>query len=1199
MTPATFVVPLADALDVSLVGGKAANLARMIRAGLPVPDGFVVTTSAFRAAAGAEMPAALAEEIRRAYERLGSPLVAARSSATAEDMAQASMAGQYETFLNLGTAADLLAAVGKCWHSLRSNRVTAYLAQHGIAPASVAMAVVVQRLVPASAAGVLFTANPRTGATDEMLIDAAWGLGEAVVSGAVQPDVVRVSADDGNVVEYQVADKKTFLAPGSRNWEPVPSPQRTRACLDYATIRELWRLGHAAVRHFHGPQDLEWAVADGRVSLLQSRPVTTLEEARANRSLVEETRQHLRAELARKRGPWVSHNLGETLPHPTPLTWAVVRPYMSGSGGFGRMYRNLGFNPAPAVGQEGFLELIGGGVYMDCARMPEMFSPGYPYAYDVLLLRANPDAAQQPPTLPRGSYRELAAAARLGTAVTAKLHALARDLDTRFDDDFVPELEAWCATQAALPLAKQSDTELIELWRARQAKVMDEFGAMAFLPSMVEALVAAELRAFLDEHVWDRDPDELLHALSSGIRPDRTMAANIELQEFAQGHRPLAKWLGAHGHRAPNEFELATPRWYERPDDLRRVAAPLTASPSLAGGHRQRREQADATLATLRAALPADRHGELEQRVQLVRRYVRFREDGKYHWMRAYALLRSTALEFGRRLGLGERVFFLTPDEIAQALTGGFVPEDRIARRTLRHRAEARLRLPRVIERADVEALGRPAASAAADSQWKAHPVSGGVNSGPARIVLQPDQAGDLGSGYVLVCPSTDPSWTPLFAGAAGLILERGGTLSHGAVVAREMGVPAIVLDGATTMFADGERLLVDGNCGQVSRVGTTDAPPATAATPGAADDPVIPRNLIPPGPGAREQAANQWSLVAAALWGLVLGALFLLPDAWLRQPAFAALDACLWPLVPRVGMVGMVTLVGAVFGVVLIAAQYWITDNRRLWEAKQRATGLRKLAGTLPADSPRRATAERLVAPMTLRMLKAALVPLNFLLGPMILVFLWLPERADPAAWASDPGGLVTVVARVAGDFAKPVTLEVPAPLQLESASAQSVPPIRRELEQLREEWPPAGEAGTLPRELLMLADHTRLALLASLDTYLKAGVPPQPLSWLIRVPDTAQGHFPVRLLIPGEPVQELVLAFGRSRPPAPAEITAATGAVQSFRAVYPRPLKKRVFWVPLAVVHGPAWDVGWLTVYVFGYLAAMLGAKAALRVP
>jgi rifampicin phosphotransferase len=1193
------LLPLRDAIDPALSGGKAVNLAAMIRAGLPVPEGFVVTTAAYRFRGNNDsIPAALAQEIRNAYESMGRPLVAARSSATAEDLAGASMAGQYETFLNLATPEALLDAISKCWISIRNDRVKSYLSEQGIPLDSVAMAVVVQRLVPADVAGVLFTTNPRTADPREMLIEASWGLGESVVSGQVQPDIIRIATARREVLEYAVADKQTRLLPGAQTADPVPEDQRQRACLDYVGIQELCRLGQRAAQHFGCPQDIEWAISGGKVFLLQSRAITTLDDAAAYQSMLAGTRAHLESELDFGRGPWVRHNLGETLHNPTPLTWDVVRRFMSGKGGFGQMYRSVGFEPAAAVADEGFLELIGAGIYMDCARSPQMFAEAFPFAYDIALLRANPDAAQQPPTLPTGKLAARTAAARTATKVTAKLHEEAKTLDSRFDQDFVPTLLAWCLTEESRDLTSLDSATFITLWRDRESKIMGEFGATAFLPSMIEAMAAAELRSFLAEYIWDEDPEELARILGVGAISDCTLKANAELREVALSTRSIDTWLADHGYRAPGEFDLATPRWSERPADLLHLAAPLKDSPDPAIRHRQRTAQAEECLQRLKASLSSNLATELETRTRLLQRYSRFREDGKYYLMRAYNVLRQTALEFSRRLHLAtpQEIFYLTTEEIFTALQTGFIPQDRIARRRSFHRVAERLYIPRVVDREDLPSLGTPKTLPGAE-QWAAHPVSCGVSTGPAKIVLRPESAVDLGIGYILICPSTDPSWTPLFANASALVLERGGTLSHGAIVAREMGLPAVVLENATTLFKDGEPLTIDSNSGSISRAGSV----SDSTAPNDPANTQIERRLMPPPVSTRERNGGSMALMVALAWSALMAAFYLLPPTWLRDPLFRLIDVFLWPLIAKFGYVGGVAIIGAGFSLILLLAQKLLTENSRLFTAKRRAANLRKLANALPAGSPRRSALEKLAAPVSTRILKAAMIPLGFLLGPMMLIFLWFPERVDPAVWNADPGTSVNIIAEIDGDFTKPVTLTFPEPLTLDTGSeaAQSLPEIRRELEDLRAEWQTGSDLNAYPWEVQAAAEHAKDSLLSSLDAFLRSPIPPRKISWRLRVPETSNGRFTLGINLPGEAPQEIPIVFGISHPPVAADFTHDGGSLHSLSVQYPRPLNQRVFWNPLKAIGGPGWDFGWLGVYLLSYLVAMFTFKTVLRIP
>src|SRR5215217_8430381 len=277
--------------DLDQAGGKGANLGELTRANLPVPPGFVIVTDAYRAydAASEQIRAlfaddvsdALRTEIAEAYAALGEEApVAVRSSATAEDLPEASFAGQQDTYLNVRGLEDLLTAVRDCWASLWTARAMAYRARQGIDPATVSLAVVVQQMVDADAAGVMFTANPSTGRRDEAVISAAWGLGEAVVSGSVNTDNIVVRKPDGAVVSSETADKAvmTVRAEQRTQEQPVPAEQRKQPVLNDSDAAELAAYGSRIENHYGAPQDIEWAHADGRFFIVQARPITALPE---------------------------------------------------------------------------------------------------------------------------------------------------------------------------------------------------------------------------------------------------------------------------------------------------------------------------------------------------------------------------------------------------------------------------------------------------------------------------------------------------------------------------------------------------------------------------------------------------------------------------------------------------------------------------------------------------------------------------------------------------------------------------------------------------------------------------------------------------------------------------------------------------------------------------------------------------------
>ena len=1268
--PDPFVLSLSDAHDAALVGGKAANLARLIGAGLPVPDGFVVTTAAYRRAhadgaqpgaaephslscrvgaphppsshaaqPGAAEPATenwpdLARQIAAAYRLMGEPPVAVRSSATAEDLATASMAGQYETILDVRGQADLVAAIRRCWHSIDSPRTRAYLAEHGVDLHAVAMAVVVQRLVPADVSGVLFTANPHTLSRDEILIEACYGLGEALVSGLVQPDVLRVERCTGRVLESVVADKRVWIpAGGGHVAQPVEEARRRQACLTGADVEALCRLALACEAHFGRPQDIEWAMHEGRLFLVQSRPITTLDQAEAVADLLRRTRDDLRRLAQDGRGPWVLHNIAETLPRPTPLTWSVIRRYKSGAGGFGEMYRRAGFEPSDRVSREGFLRLVAGRPYMDTSIAPEMFFEGYPFAYDAALLRVSPDAAQSPPTLPTGSLgRRLGGARRIGRA-RARLREL-EDFDRQLTDEIVPSFVAWCQAESERDLAALTTAQLADAWRERHRRTMDEFAPASLLPSLVGGVAVADLRALVLEHFRDCDPDDLVSELSSGHAPDKTMLANDHLYEVAMGRRPIEAWLTEYGHRGPGELDLASPRWRERVEDLRHLAAQLAGGADPCLLRERHAAQAERRLMELKARLSRTDAADLQRRVALLRRCMPWREDGRYYLMMGYRLLRDVARQIGRRLGLGDDVFLLTEQEMLGLAASDVAqppPAENLAAvirdRKAERAAAARLSLPRLIEADALDSLGH-APVPQGGARLAGMGVSAGAATGPVRIVLDPGLGRPLGQDYVLVCPSTDPSWTPLFVNAAGLVVECGGMLSHGAVVARELGIPAVVLPDATALLEDGETITVDGHAGAVVRGGGAAVKTETAADP---QDPRVPWRFVPPPPGRRDRLAARWRTIFLVLWGIYLAAALVLPEAWLYDPSMRLLDAALWPLVRSVGMVWAVALIALVMAAATMVGQRVMTDNRRLQDAKRRAAAAQKEARPLPESSPRRKALAAVAAPVSMRILGAALVPLAAILGPMVMIFLWLPDRVDPASWSAAPGAVLQVAAQVAADSSAPVTLEVSPPLRIDpmEANPKTPPPVRATLARLQADWPPTGAAlRELPGPVRDAVARDPDAVRASLEAYLASGHADLTLVWVVLSDGAGPGSFPVRAHAGGDVLQADVV-LGDRDPPAPRKVQAPamnpqrvgrdnrpdvvakngrkevgsvdptyTSPLRSVEVLYPRAETEQSFWRPLAFA-GLKWDLGWLGVYLAAYLPAVLALRRALGLP
>lgn len=1212
MTPPgkPLILAFQDAHDLTEVGGKGVNLAKLIRADFPVPDGFIISTSAFRhaRAAGEGIPEDLTEMIIAAYRTLGSPRVAVRSSATAEDREDASMAGQYETFLNIQGESALLDAVSRCWASLDSTRTRSYLARHGLTPEEVAMGVVVQKQCASDVAGVLFTANPGSrNPRSEMIVEASWGLGESVVGGEVQPDTLTLDAETGAVKTVSVGTKATLLAPGASAIQETPIAQRETLCIKATQLLDLWRLGKKIEAYFGAPQDLEWGFEGDTLYLLQSRAITTLDIVEERTKQIHTTQTRLRKLLDQEQGPWVLHNLAETLPTPTPLTWSVIHRFMSAEGGFGRLYRRAGFEPSTRLSETGFLEKICGRIYMDLSLAPEMFFESFPLAYDLKLLRTNPGAAQEPPTLPKGSIRDRQRIGKRLALVEKNLNTLAETYDQQFLTHIVPEFQRWVAEEKQRDLSLLSTNDWLECWKTRETKVMSEFAPESLLPSLIVTQALQNLEGFLAVHVWDEDPKALARLLSLGSEADSSVRSVEALRESADNGEAFRSWLHEYGHRAPGEFDLSEPRWREQPGLARDMARRLAAGPSPLTRHRQQAQHAADRLAALKADLPADAARELEHRVHLVHRYQCFREDGKHELMRGFDLLRDLLIEATRRLQPAENLALLTFEEMKQALLMGLAPLNLLHLRERKRKAESDIILPPLLTSEDLDTLGDPPEMEMFVGQRSGLAVSPGRHTGPVHIVMRPEEAGDMEAGYVLVCPSTDPNWTPLFVNAGGLILECGGALSHGAVVAREMGLPAVVIPGATRLLADGESVTVDGHRGWIA--------PGRKDSESPEDIPdEIPRTLIPPPPGAREFAGNRLRNRGLAFWGTFLIALFLLPDPWIFHPSLRIIDRLLLPLAATIGRPWTVALVSGFFACVCMAGQRFLTDTPRLREASLRAKALTARNKTLALDAPSKRLAAKMISGVNRRVLFSSFIPLAVLLGPMLLVFLWFGERLGPGMANPAPGVVAHVTASVDGDYTDRVELVYDPALNLDPQTppVQHNPPIRTRLQQLRREWQQERDLTHLKNWAERAAAlETRETLLNDLDHFLSENIPPHEMRWTLYTPLTEGGRYPLTLRAADGNELNSYVVTGSLASPEPRELVdPARPLMQVVRGNNAPLLEMRVAYAqnrvrdadvfarPFAFL-GVRWQTGWLGIYLIAYLPLMFFFRRLFNVP
>jgi pyruvate,water dikinase len=813
--------------DAPTVGGKASGLARMLRAGLPVPPGFCITNAARRPGGSAQDDPQLAAEIGAAYRALGGGPVAVRSSATAEDSTTASFAGQQETVLGVRGEAAVLDAVTRCWASLGAQRSVAYRHHQGIAETGLAMAVIVQRLVAAEVSGVLFTRDPLDPEGRRMLAEASWGLGESVVSGLVSPDRFHLDRDTGTVLDRHIATKTTLLtADGPRS---VPAGQQTQVSLTDAQLAELAELGRRVETLFGEPRDVEWALAEDRFLLLQARPITAGGAAER-----EQVRREEIAALAARAEPdgtvWSRYNLAEVLPEPTPLTWSIVREFMSGRGAFGRMYRDLGFDPDPKLDEEGIFDLVCGRPYCNLSREPRLLFRRLPFEHPFAALKAVPHKALYPQPVinpARAGWRFW-----LGLPILLpvlfwrmmrselRIRRLARTLAPQLREEIFPAFAAETNQEAGLDLGLLESSALLERLDHWIRRTLYDFARDSLKPTALAGIALKNVERLLSRSLGPERASASAGELAMHTRPDPEAHLARAVEDLIAGRLDRQRFLERFGHRGPQEMELAEPRWSEAPERL----SALRSRSSGAGPPEATDRQIPAEQIAAEAKLSQAQNAALEAEAATLHTYLGLRETAKHYFMKGYALIRRLLVELDRRHQLGGGIFYLTRDELP-ALAAGKDYGGLIAQRRRRRRVALSLEVPPVLFSDDLEAIGRPMSVPEANTLHGV-PLSAGVAEAPALVLREPPAA-DLPAGpYVLVCPSTDPAWVPLFVHARGLVMETGGVLSHGAIIAREFGLPAVAgVSDILRCVRTGQRLRVDGGAGTVAILGEQPAP--------------------------------------------------------------------------------------------------------------------------------------------------------------------------------------------------------------------------------------------------------------------------------------------------------------------------------------------------------------------------------------
>ncbi len=841
------VLPLNDpSATLSQVGGKGASLARLATAGLPVPPGFHITTASYRrfveenalqekileavSTAVAQDQAALEETSKQinqlfshgtipddistaislAYAELGDGNlpVAVRSSATAEDLPELSFAGQQDTYLNICGVAMVLHAVKRCWASLWTARAIEYRMRHQIAPDEVSLAVVVQALVPAEVAGILFTVNPINEVRNQLMINAVWGLGEAIVGGLVTPDTFVLNKADGTVFSQEIRDKEVMTvctAEGTRE-EPVPGDRRSKEALSPAQAAELAHLGMRIEDLYGQPMDIEWALSQGRFSILQARPITTLHD-----QAMEEWNDSLTGTYL-----WTNGNLGEAVPDVmTPCSWSLIQIFMSEA--MSPLYAP-GFKVHHPIGN------IGGRFYMNMSLTVSM---GVAVGAKKTVAKATeevfgriPDDLDVP-LLPMTRWQ------MLKTLLPASVRILWRvNTNKNKVPAFVSSAPTRCDELRTSIAAMTTAADLITLWRNdiepffRQASFMLEVAARSDSNSLV--LFRRRLRKLVGE----ADTNALL----SGQSELESLGLLVSLERLKRGEIDHAIFAHHYGHRGPHEFEISIPRPGEDPHWIDEQLAGLREAPVDVNTLLARQKALhDAAWERFQKRLP-DKAKSMRRKLDKASVVFHLREKARSEVIRSFWVLRVFVLRAAEFAGLGDDIFYLSIDEILAVLGGNKAALALIpARRAAYNRYSSLPPYPRLIvghfdpfrwaadPNRNSNIFDARRSDTPTSDKVTGFPGAAGIVEGQVRVLATPEEGDQLRTGEILVTTVTNIGWTPLFPRAAAIVTDVGAPLSHAAIVARELGIPAVVGCGNATMHLHtGDWVRVNGEQGIV-----------------------------------------------------------------------------------------------------------------------------------------------------------------------------------------------------------------------------------------------------------------------------------------------------------------------------------------------------------------------------------------------
>jgi rifampicin phosphotransferase len=874
------------------VGGKGLNLIRLTRAGFTVPGGFIIPTDAYRAslstyglqntievsirdllaedAPGLEraseeirrafstvpMPDELAEAIRAAYESLKDAPVAVRSSATAEDLPDLSFAGQQDTYLNILGISQLLKAVVDCWSSLWTARGIGYRIRNKVSQSDAALAVVVQEMIQSESSGVLFTANPLTGLRSEVVIDATLGLGEALVSGQVEPDHYVVNVASGKIIQKTLGAKKiSTRAKADGGVQTMSEDASEIQALSDSEIIQLGTIATQVQKEYQSPQDIEWAFAKGRLYLLQTRAITSLFP------IPHESFDPLEV--------WFSFGAVQGMLGPiTPLGQDTVRLVGAGAGGiFGLKLRYDKLAVFGLAGERIWIKVDGVmqnplGARIFSAVVP-MFDPSI--GQILIALAAEPQFKARKGILkfstlgrlilfglrmlPHIIYTMLYPEGAREETMRKLEHFLSQagfshegDRFARLADcvSFLRDRTVSKSIETIMPqILPLLGPSLISLSLLTKLAAQTDAGDHGIAPMVLELTrgLPNNVTTEMDLALWEAA--KAIHSDADSWNYFKSTAPSSLAADYLNGalggaaQSAIAAFMDRYGMRGVGEIDLGSPRWREQPEPIMQTLQSYlqisdeSYAPDVV--FRRGAQAAEDAIEKLATSARQQRGGWLRERLvrgaaRRLRILMGVRESPKYYVIRVMGLARQELLSVGhefetaRMIERADDLFFLYISELEMLSKN----ESRdwkalIARRRAGYERELRRKqVPRVLVsdgRAFYEGLG---SGAHTEDVMTGSPVSPGVAEGVVHVIFDP-RSEQLAPGEILVCPGTDPAWTPLFMSAGGLITEVGGMMTHGSVVAREYGIPAVVgVHQATSRLTNGQRIRLDGTTGKI-----------------------------------------------------------------------------------------------------------------------------------------------------------------------------------------------------------------------------------------------------------------------------------------------------------------------------------------------------------------------------------------------